>query len=107
MGYRFSHVGVPDSTVSENAEYIRQLGIYRVDGTEDPMAFEYTCFTEAKILPEILKNEIHIGYEVDDLIEAIREADEILMEPFALPGKKVIAMIRRKGVLVELIYQGD
>ena len=54
-----------------------------------------------------MKNEIHIGYEVDDLIEAIREADEILMEPFALPGKKVIAMIRRKGVLVELIYQGD
>lgn len=107
MGYRFSHVGIPDPTVPENAEYVRSFGIYRIDGAEDPMAFEYTRFAGSRILPEALKQEIHIGYEVDDLNEAIREADEILMQPFELPGKKVIAMVRRKGVLVELIYQGD
>ena len=37
--------------------------------------------------------------------EALRNVEEVLMEPYELPGKKYIAMVRRKGVIVELIYQ--
>ena len=98
MKYHFSHIGVPDSTVSDKEEYVEQLGIYRIDGSEDPMAFEYTHFLDSSFLPEVLKHEIHIGYEVDNV-------EEVLMEPYELPGKKYIAMVRRKGVIVELIYQ--
>lgn len=105
MKYYFSHVGVPDSLVSDHEEYVEQLGIYRIDGSEDPMAFEYTNFLDKSFLPEVLKHEIHIGYEVDDLEEALRGEDEVLLEPYELPGKKYIAIVRRKGVLVELIYQ--
>lgn len=105
MNYYFSHIGVPNPTIPDSAEYIKELDIYRMDGSEDPMAFEYTRFLESGPLPEILKHEIHIGYEVDDLEQALQDVDEILMKPFELPGKKWIAIVRRKGVLLEFIYQ--
>ena len=105
MRYKFSHVGVPDLSVPDSAEYVRELDIYRFDGSMDEMHFEYTRFPEMGRLPEALKHEIHIGYEVKDLENAMQEADTILMAPFALANGRRIAMIRRRGVLVELIEE--
>ena len=106
MRYSFSHIGVPVPQIPENAEFVEKLQIYRIDSSEDPMCFEYTHFLKGSCLPEALQHELHIGYLVDNIHEALKEAEEVLMPPRAVPQNKQIAFVRRQGVLVELIAQG-
>ena len=43
---------------------------------------------------------------MDDMEKAIKLADEVILAPVILPENKQIALIRRMGVLIELIYRG-
>lgn len=106
VNFTFSHIGVIDDSVDENEEYVPAFDIYRIDADRDPMSFERTKFCDKSKMNGMGEGEIHIGFDVDDMEKAIKLADEVILAPVILPENKQIALIRRMGVLIELIYRG-
>lgn len=104
MVYQFSHIGVPVDydQPRENEIFMDEFNIYRVDSSNSCHHFEYIRFMKDSIFPQIVRETVHIGYDVGDIRQAVADADAVVFSIYDL-GIKKIAFVLRDGVLIELI----
>lgn len=101
-GWKFHHVGIPTNEIKPDEKFIEKYRMY-VSGFEtSPYGIEYMRFEDDSPVEEIIKQNPHIAFEVDDLDSAVK--DKKLIGGITSPSKGVrVARIDVDGLPVELI----
>lgn len=101
-GWKFHHIGIPTKEIKPDEKFIEKYRMY-VSGFEtSPYGIEYMRFEDNSPVEEIIKQNPHIAFEVDDLDSAAK--DKKLIGGITSPSKGVrVAMIEVDGLPVELI----
>ena len=101
---KFHHVGIP-TTVQRPGETYLEGGKFSItDAAANPYHIEWLRFDDGSPMPEPMKAQPHVAFEVDDL-RAELAGKSILLEPFApFPGIEV-AFIVEDGALIELMQR--
>lgn len=98
----FHHVGIPVDNKLDNSEYNAELKMHATGYFDTPYAVEWMTFDEDNDLPDIIKQQPHIAYVVDDLNAAI-EGREVVLAPNS-PSEGVTVAFVKDGInLVEFL----
>lgn len=101
---KFMHVGVPTKEIQEGEAYAEGLKVHITDPTEHDFMFEYLRYEEGTPLPEVMQNNPHIAFMVDDM-QPYLDQYEVIVEPFAVNESLSVAFIIRDGVIFELMQE--
>ena len=99
---KFHHVGIPTDRQHENEQYLEPARLYITDADASPYAIEWLRFEPGSPMPDQLKTQAHLAFEVDDLAAEL-EGRQVLIEPFEpMEGVKV-AFILHEGTPIEFM----
>jgi hypothetical protein len=100
---KYHHTHFIANTPQEKEKHNEEFDTYSTDFNSNPYGIAWMRCGRKCTLPEIIKKVPHLGFEVENIEEAIKEK-EVLMESFypAIGGVKV-AFVVENGVPVELI----
>jgi hypothetical protein len=99
---RYHHIGIPTDVVQEGEFYLASHKLYCTDEKRNGFGIQWMRYEADCPLPELIKTQTHIAFEVDDL-DAALEGHEILVEPNSpSPGVRV-AMVVVDGAPVEFL----
>ena len=95
----FHHVGIPTKNYLPENSHNSDLKMRAVGYFETPYAMEWMNFDEDSTLPEIIKNQPHIGYVVDNLESAIKGREVILAPTSPSPGVTVAFVLEGRDLI--------
>ena len=98
----FHHLGIPVSGKLPNSVHNPGLKLHTTGYFESPYAVEWMTFDDDNDLPEIIKQQPHIAYVVNNLDAAIK-GREIILEPNSPCDGVTIAFIKEGLNLVEFL----
>ncbi|HKY14206.1 MAG TPA: hypothetical protein VJM33_04735 [Microthrixaceae bacterium] len=100
--YRFEHVGIPTTERFEGEIDLPHLKMTVSDHLSTPFRFQWQRYWEDSSAPDLLKSVPHVGFEVDDLTEALVHRN-VIIEPNSPSPGVMVAMIEVDGVPIELM----
>ena len=104
MSLKFNHVGIPTTQVHPGEIYLEGAKLYVTAVDASPYAVEWLRFEADSPLPDALKTQTHVAFEVENL-ECAMAGKPVVMEPFSpMPGLRV-AFVSDDGVLVEFMQK--
>lgn len=98
----FLHVGVPTKTEQPKETYVDDLKVYITNPEDHEFKYEYLRFTQDTPLPQIMQEQIHLAYRVDNLEKYLKEG-EVIVEPFQADENMRIAFLIKDGIIFELM----
>ncbi|WP_052501108.1 MULTISPECIES: hypothetical protein [Pseudomonas fluorescens group] len=101
-GLRYHHIGMPSNGHWEGEVYVPHLQLAYLPGNLNTYGVEWLRFGEGNQSPEIIKNQPHIAFEVDNIEEVIVGEKVIYHSGRDTPGI-VVAMIEVDGISVEFL----
>jgi len=99
---KYDHLGIPTNVPQEGEFYMEAFDTHITDHESNPYGIQWMRYGPNCRLPEIVKTMPHIGFEVDDLDEALK-GQEILIQPNSPSPGVVVAFILCDGAPVELL----
>jgi len=102
MASVFHHFGVPTQQVSEGEIYIEGAKVHITDPEKHPYRVEFLRFEGGSPMPEIIQNQPHAAFMVDDL-EAALAGKKVVCEPFDATETLRVAFIQDGDALIELM----
>lgn len=99
---KYHHVGMPTKEHKAGEEYLSSYKIYHSGFESSEFGIEWMLYEDDCTLPEIVKTMPHIGFEVDDIINAIR-GKKVIIEPNSPSDGVVVAFIEENGFPIELL----
>jgi hypothetical protein len=101
-GWRYHHLGIPTDKPIAGERHLPELGVF-VSGFEtSPYGVEWMRFEADSPVSELVRNEPHLAFEVDDL-EAALVGKKLIGEPSSPMEGVRVAMILHNGMAVELL----
>ena len=101
---KFNHVGIPTAQVRPGETYLEGGRLYITAIDASPYAIEWLRFEADSPMPDILKTQAHVAYEVENL-EAAMAGKPVVLEPFSpMPGLRV-GFVTDDGALVEFMQK--
>jgi len=101
--FRYNHFGLPSNKKSADEIYIKEYDVYVVvNPTDNEFRVEWVRFGSNCPFPQIIKELPHVGFEVDDINEAVK-GREVLFGPDSPNANVTIAFVLDTGVPVELL----
>jgi hypothetical protein len=101
----FHHIGVPSTQKRDKEVFLEGGKLFVTPVDADPMKIEYLRFLPDSPMPNELKTQTHLAYQVDNM-DAELKGKKVLIEPFTpMPGVKV-AFILHEGVPIEFMQVG-
>ena len=102
MTRKLSHIGIPTDKIPEQSIYMEGPKLHLTNYGYSPNNIEWIYFEKDSPMPDILKNNIHIAYEVPNLEEAL-EGKEVIIPPFEPFDGVKAAFIVEEGLGIELM----
>ena len=99
---RYHHIGIPTDAPREGERYLEKFKMYVAEYEGSPYGVEWMRFDPDCPLPVLVKTVPHVGFEVDDLAEAIA-GKEVLIEPNSPSEGVVVAFIVDNGAPIEFL----
>lgn len=99
---RYNHIGIPTHTPQEGEIYLPQFKLYCTDHERNPYGIQWMRYEADCPLPDIVKSQTHVAFEVDDLDAAIA-GHEVIIEPNSPSPGVVVAFVLIDGAPVELM----
>lgn len=99
--YKFHHIGIPTSEIHANEYFSENFKMYTSDNG-GKFRIQFHRFENDSPLHTIIKEKPHVAFQVENLIEAIRNENVILGPYEPIPNYKV-AVINDGGMPIELI----
>jgi hypothetical protein len=101
---KFHHVGIPAAGQRPGETYLEGAKLYVTDVAASPYQIEWLRFEPGSPMPDQLKTQPHLAFEVDDL-EAAMKGKTVLLEPFVpMPGL-LVAFIVEDGAAIEFMQR--
>jgi len=98
----FHHFGVPTRTKQENETYLEGARVYITDPERHPYKVEFLRFEPDSPLPEAVRTQPHAAFVVDNLDEALKGQDVIIL-PFDATEALRVAFIQDGDAVIELM----
>lgn len=102
LGWRYHHMGIPTTEPRDGERYLPEFGVHVSGFGTSPYGIEWMRFEPGSPVPERIRTQPHIAFEVDDLDEAI-DGQQIVHPPGSPSEGVRSAMILHDGALIELI----
>jgi len=99
---RFHHVGIPTNKQLPDADYNEALKLHGSGYFDNPYGIEWHNFDADNTLPEIIKEQPHIAFVVDDIHQAIANK-HVVLEPTSPADGVIVAFILDQDILIELL----
>jgi hypothetical protein len=99
---RYHHVGIPTDTEREGEIYLSDYKLYCTDHERNPFGIQWMRYEPDCPLPELVKTQPHVAFEVDDLQEAL-QGHEILIPPNSPSEGVLVAFVVLDGAPVEFL----
>ena len=101
--FRYNHFGIPSNKMSDDEIYMKVYDVYIVvNPADNEFKVEWVRFGPNCPFPQIVKELPHVGFEVDDIKEAVK-GREVLFGPDSPNANVTIAFVLDAGVPVELL----
>ena len=102
---RLAHIGIPLKEKPSNGIYLSGAKLYVTAPEDSKNNIEFLFFENECTMPDIVKQNTHLAYYVDNIEEELKDA-EILIPPFEpMPGVKCAFILEDGCVPVELMQQ--
>lgn len=98
----FHHVGIPVADVLPGMTYVPELKMHTLGYFDMPYAIEWMQFDQDNTLPQIIKEQVHVAYVVDDLCSALK-GRQVVLEPSTPSAGVITAFFKDQDALVELL----
>jgi len=99
---RYHHIGIPTGSRREGEIYLGDYKVYCTDHERNPFGIQWMRYEPDCPLPEIVKTQPHVAFEVDDLQEALK-GHEILIPPNSPSEGVLVAFVVSDGAPVEFL----
>jgi hypothetical protein len=101
---KFHHVGIPATHVRPGESFLEAAKLYVTDVGASPYQIEWLRFEDGSPMPDLLKTQPHLAFEVDDL-QAAMAGKTVLIEPFVpMPGVRV-GFVVDDGAVIEFMQK--
>lgn len=103
---KLAHIGIPVKEKPANGIYLSEAKLYITSPDDSKNNIEFLFFEDGCPMPDVVKQNTHIAYFVDDLAAEIKDAN-VLIPPFQpMPGLSCAFILEDNCVPVELMQQG-
>jgi hypothetical protein len=99
---KYHHIGIPSEKIEYRTVYYDKIKGFATPFEDSEYGVEYVKFDEDSPLPEVVKNKVHIAFEVDDF-EKEMNGEVVLVEPYLINENIEHAFILHRGIAVEFI----
>jgi hypothetical protein len=96
-----NHIGIITTEKKEGAFLNEGLGVWLTDFSKSPNKIEYLLFEDNSCMPDIIKQNTHIAYEVASMEEELKGA-KVLFGPVGDENLQ-IAFVEEEGIPIELM----
>ncbi len=99
---RYHHLGIPTSTPQPGETYLEDYKVYCTDHQNNAFGIQWMRYAPDCPLPELVKTQPHVAFEVDDL-EVALAGHEVLIPPNSPSAGVRVAFIVCRGAPVEFL----
>jgi hypothetical protein len=101
---RYHHIGIPTAMPRDGEQFLEEYGMYVSGYEQSDYGIEWMRFEPDSPLPELVKTEPHVAFEVDDL-RAELAGKEVLIAPNSPSPGVTVAFIVENGAPIEFLQQ--
>jgi len=102
----FDHVGIPSEEKHPEEMWVEATRVWVTDPARHPQRVEYLRFEPDSPVTGPVRELPHMAFRVDNLEEAIGDA-EVLLGPFAPTATLRVAFVRRDGAIFEFMESSE
>jgi hypothetical protein len=99
---RYNHLGIPTTVPRAGETHLAKYKLYCTDHESNPFGIQWMRYEADCPLPELVKTQPHVAFEVDDLAAAL-EGHEILIPPNSPSEGVMVAFVVCDGAPVEFL----
>jgi hypothetical protein len=99
---RYHHSGIPTTVPQPGEVYLESYDIHCTDHRSNPFGLQWMRYGERCTLPAVVREKVHLAFEVDDLEKAL-EGKKIIIHPNSPSEGVVVAFILENGVPIEFL----
>jgi hypothetical protein len=99
---KYNHIGIPTKTPQPGETYLKDYKIFCTDHENNPFGIQWMRYEDDCSLPELVKTQPHVAFEVDDLQQAL-VGRQLLIEPNNPSPGVLVAFILCDGAPVEFM----
>jgi len=105
-GLKFHHLGFPRAEAGRGEQHLEGLGVHVVPWDSNPFGIEFMRFEGGCEVPDLVRRQPHLAFEVADLERALAGRNVIIPPNRPSDGVRV-AFIEHEGLPVELMQFDD
>lgn len=98
----FNHVGLLTETMPEGAFLNEGLNVWLTDFNKSPNRIEFMKFEPGSCMPQLVQQQGHIAYSVDNLQQELA-GKKVIFGPVVCDEHLTIAFIEEEGIAIELM----
>lgn len=99
---KYHHTGIPTKEKLQDERYIPHLKMHVSGYGRNDFGVEWMRFDDDAPYPELVKTVAHVGFEVEDLKEALK-GRHVIIEPNSPSAGVMVAFIEDNGAPIELL----
>ncbi|HJO91757.1 MAG TPA: hypothetical protein QF753_00010 [Victivallales bacterium] len=103
---KFHHIGIPTENIEYKNVYYKKIKGYATPFKDSEYGVEWVKFLKESHLPDLVKNKVHIAFEIDSFEEELK-GKKILVQPYDTGEGFAHAFIEHFGIAVELMLFTD
>jgi hypothetical protein len=101
--FAFDHVGITTTLPQPDENWVEQSRVWVTNPRNHPEHIEFLRYAEGTTVPDVVRNNPHIAFRVDDLAPHI-EGQEILIPPFIVGDFLEVVFIRKHNTVFEYMH---
>jgi hypothetical protein len=99
----FDHIGLTTTTPQPDEDWIEASKCWVTNPRNHPDHIEFLRYREDTTVPQVIRDNPHVAFRVDDLKPWI-EGQEIIIPPFVVDDFLEVVFIRKYGAIFEYAH---
>lgn len=97
---QFHHIGLPTDEIHPGEVFVESTKVWVTDPRKHPYRIEYLRFLADSPVKGPLRDMPHVAYRVDDIHEALR-GEQVILVPFHPTPNLTVAFLLKDGAVLE------
>lgn len=102
INFKYHHFGICTSLEKKDTFYFKNYGLHYSNHEDNPYGIQWMKYDENCKLPSIVQKISHVAFQVDNLMEAIKDKN-VIIEPNSPSKGVLVAFIEENGAPIEFL----
>jgi hypothetical protein len=103
--YQFDHVGITTTIKQPNEDWVEQSRVWVTNPRNHPEHIEFLRYEPDSTVPDVIKQNPHIAFRVEDLKPHLAEPGvEIIIPPFVVGDFLEVVFVRKYDTIFEYMH---